>query len=171
VQAQQGGVSAGEPVLAVSGAWTGRYLVGLGGTLSSFAVTADGDWTIEVQSIDSALSLTAQAAVSGASPDVIRSADTEAVPVTVEYTGAGPILVRAISGSGSETLLDETGAFSGPVTLPPGPGYVTIDAAGPWSLTPVAPAVATTSTVAITTTVAVTAATATAVSAPTTSVG
>lgn len=161
VQPQQGGVSAGEPLLAVTGAWTGRYLVGLGGTLSSFAVTADGNWTIEIQPIDSALSLTPQTSVSGAASDVVRSADTEAVPVTIDYTGSGPIVVSAISGSGAEVLVDEAGAFAGQVTLPAGPGYVTVDAAGPWTIAYEPPrdvptSTATTTTVDVATTAAVT---------------
>ena len=49
VQPQQGGVPAGDPVASVTGAWSGRYLVGLGGTISSFAITADGDWTLTVE--------------------------------------------------------------------------------------------------------------------------
>lgn len=153
VQPQQGGVAAGNSLLEVTGAWTGRYLVGLGGTISGMAVTADGNWTIEIQSIDSAIALTPAGTVAGEEPEVIRASDTEAVPITVDFTGSGPIVVVAVTSSGSQVLVDEPAGFSGEVTLPPGPGYVTIDATGPWTIA-YAETVAATTSIAATTTVA-----------------
>lgn len=164
VQPQQGGVPAGDPLFDVTGAWSGRYLVGLGGTISAFAVTADGNWTIEIQSIDTALPLSLATPVSAGASEVARWADTEAVSVIVDYTGAGPIVVRAISGSGTEVLVDEAGPFAGEVTLPAGPGYITVDAAGPWTVGYIAPATAPT-------TVATNTATATTIVAATTTAG
>lgn len=134
VEPQQGGVAAGSSLVEVAGAWTGRYLVGLGGTISGMAITADGNWTIEIQSIDSAIALNPDSPVAGEAPDVVRASDTEAVAITVDYTGAGPIVVVAVTSSGAQVLVDEAAIFSGEVTLPPGPGYVTIDAAGPWTI-------------------------------------
>lgn len=145
IQPQQGGVAAGEPLLSGTGAWDGRYLVGLGGTISAFAITADGNWTLEIQTVASVRTLSAsEPAVSMSIPDVVSYADSADVPVTVDYTGTGPIVVRAVSGAGTTVLVNEPGAFNGEVTLPAGPGFVTVEAFGSWSLTYPAGAVTTT---------------------------
>ena len=71
VQPQQGGVPAGPPFATVEGPWSGRYLVGLGGTISGFAVTADGDWTLAVEQRNGALTFDPTAGVTGENPDVV----------------------------------------------------------------------------------------------------
>ena len=73
----------------MTGAWSGRYLVGLGGTISSFAITADGDWTLTVEARSSALAFDAPSGVSGQSPDVIGYDDAAAWSATVSYDGTG----------------------------------------------------------------------------------
>ena len=40
--------------------------------------------------------------------------------------------------AGAQPLVDQTGPFTGTVEIPAGPGFVTVDAAGSWSLQPVA---------------------------------
>ncbi len=65
VQPQQGGVAAGGPLLNATGPWTGRYLVGLGGTISGFAITADGNWSLELHAVSSAQPLTPGTPASG----------------------------------------------------------------------------------------------------------
>jgi hypothetical protein len=136
VQPQQGGVPAGEPVAAVTGAWSGRYLIGLGGTISSFAVTADGDWTLTVETRSSALAVDAPSGVTGQSPDVIGYDDAAAWSAMVSYDGTGTIVVTAVTVSGPQQLVSQVGPFTGDIEVPAGPGFVTIDAAGSWSLQP-----------------------------------
>lgn len=145
VEPQQGGVPVGEPLFVGTGAWDGRYLVGLGGTISALAITADGNWTVAIQTIASARLLSAsEPAVSMSIPDVVSFADSADLPVTIEYTGTGPIVVRAVTGAGAAVLVDEPAAFSGEVTLPAGPGFVTVEAFGSWSISFVPPAAAST---------------------------
>ena len=136
VQPQQGGVPVGAPMVSVTGAWTGRYLAGLGGTISAFAVTADGDWTLTVQRRETALAFDETAGVSGDNSDVVAYNDATVWTATVTYEGAGPIIVTAVTVSGSQELVNQAGPFSGDVEVPAGPGFVTIDAPGPWSLQP-----------------------------------
>jgi hypothetical protein len=140
VQPQQGGVPVGEPIGAVTGAWSGRYLIGLGGTISGFAVTADGDWTITVEQQNSALTFDDTAGVSGENADVVRYDDAAPWSATVAYDGTGPIVVRAVTVSGAQELINEAGPFTGAIEVPAGPGFVTVEAPGTWSLQPPAPA-------------------------------
>ena len=83
VQPQQGGVPSGAPFASVTGAWSGRYLVGLGGTISGFAITADGDWTLTVQQRSSALAFDDATGVSGENADVVAYDDTAPWAATV----------------------------------------------------------------------------------------
>ena len=140
VQPQQGGVPSGAPFASVTGPWSGRYLVGLGGTISSFAITADGDWTLTVQQRGSALSLDEATGVTGVNADVVAYDDTAPWTATVSYEGSGPIVVRAATLSGVEELLNQAGPFTGDVEVPAGPGFITVEAAGRWELRPPAPA-------------------------------
>ena len=136
VQPQQGGVPAGDPVASVTGAWSGRYLVGLGGTISSFAITADGDWTLTVEARSSALAVDAPSGVSGESPDVIGYDDAAAWSATVSYDGTGTIVVTAVTVSGAQQLVNQAGPYTADIEVPAGPGFVTVDAPGNWSLQP-----------------------------------
>jgi hypothetical protein len=138
VQPQQGGVPSGTPFASVTGAWSGRYLVGLGGTISGFAITADGDWTLTVQQRSSALALDATA-VSGENADVVAYDDTAPWAATVSYDGSGPIVVGAATVSGVQELANQSGPFTGEIEVPAGPGFVTVEAPGSWSLQPSAP--------------------------------
>ncbi len=140
VQPQQGGVPAGPPFASVTGAWSGRYLVGLGGTISGFAITADGDWTLTVQQRSSALALDAASGVSGQNADVVAYDDTAPWSASVAYEGSGPIVVSAATVSGVQELVNQPGPFTGDVEVPAGPGFITIEAPGSWSLRPSAPA-------------------------------
>lgn len=136
VQPQQGGVPVGAPMVSVTGPWTGRYLAGLGGTISAFAVTADGGWTLTVQRRETALAFDEAAGVSGENPDVVAYDDSAAWTATVTYEGNGPITLTAVTVSGSQELVNQAGPFSGDIEVPAGPGFVTVDAPGPWSLQP-----------------------------------
>ena len=139
VQPQNGGVPAGEPVISTTGAADGRYLVGLAGTISAFAVTADGAWTLELHPIGSAVPLAPGTPAAGDLPDVVAYANSDAGQVTVDYSGTGPIVVRAVTSAGTTVVVDQTAAFTGAVTLPAGPGQLLVDAAGPWALSFPAP--------------------------------
>jgi hypothetical protein len=134
VQPQHGGVDVGGPLLTTTGAADGRYLVGLGGTISAFAITADGPWTLELHAISSAVPLAPGAPATGDTPDVVAYGSAEAGSATVEYTGDGPIVVRAVTSAGPSVVVDEAGAFGGDVTLPAGPGQLLVDAVGPWTI-------------------------------------
>ena len=48
----------------------------------------------------------------------------------VIYDGSGPIVVRAVTVSGTEDLVNQHGPFTGTIEVPAGPGFVTVDAAG-----------------------------------------
>jgi hypothetical protein len=136
VQPQQSGVPAGPPIASAAGSWSGRYLVGLGGTISSFAVTADGNWTLTVQQRTSALAFDSSAGVTGENADVVAYSDAAPWTVTVAYDGDGPIVVRAVTVSGPTELVNQAGPFEGDIVVPAGPGYVTVEAPGAWSLRP-----------------------------------
>jgi hypothetical protein len=154
VQPQQGGVPAGAPFATVTGPWEGRYLVGLGGTISGFAVTADGDWTLTVVRRGSALPFDATSGADGENADVIAYSDDAAFGATVAYEGPGPIVVRAVTVSGTHELVNQAGSFSGEIEVPAGPGFLTVEAPGRWSLRPEAPARTTVATTASPTTTA-----------------
>jgi hypothetical protein len=136
VQPQHGGVAVGPPLAAVTGAWSGRYLVGLGGTISSFAVTADGAWTITVLPRGMALPFDPAAGADGQNADVVAYADDAASSVTVVYEGTGQLVVRASTVSGASVLADQLGPFTGDIEVPAGPGFLSVEAAGAWSLRP-----------------------------------
>ena len=140
VQPQQGGVPAGAPFAAVTGPWEGRYLVGLGGTISGFAITADGDWTLTIEQRSSAVSFDATSGVDGENADVIAYDDAAAWGATVSYDGPGPIVIRAVTVSGAQELVNQAGSFSGDIEVPAGPGFLTVEAPGRWSLRPQVPA-------------------------------
>jgi hypothetical protein len=148
VQPQQGGVPAGAPFATVTGPWQGRYLVGLGGTISGFAVTADGGWTITVEQRTGALPFDDAAGVDGENADVIAYDDAAPWGATVSYEGTGPIVIRAVTVSGAQELINQAGPFAGAIEVPAGPGFVTVEAPGAWSVRPQVPA--TTSTAAST---------------------
>ena len=93
VQPQQGGVPVGAPMVSVTGAWTGRYLAGLGGTVSAFAVTADGDWTLTVQRRETALAFDETAGVPGRTP--------MSSPTTTPPRGRPPLPMKAPGRSSS----------------------------------------------------------------------
>jgi hypothetical protein len=135
VQPQHGGVAAGDPLITTTGPADGRYLVGLGGTISAFAVTADGAWTLELHAASTALPLAPGSPVSGDTPDVVAYASTDPGPATVEYAGPGPIVIRAVTSGGPAVIVDEAGAFTGDITLPAGPAHLLVDAIGPWTIT------------------------------------
>ena len=125
VQPQQGGVPLGGPLVSVTGAWSGRYLVGLGGTITAFDVIADGDWTLTVQQRGTALVFDAVAGVAGENPDVVAYSDAAPWSPSLIYDGSGPIVVRAVTVTGAEDLVNQDGPFSGPIDVPAGPGFVT----------------------------------------------
>ena len=100
---------------------SGRYLVGLGGTISGFAITADGDWTLAVEQRSSALTFDPAAGVTGENPDVVAYGDAAPRTAEVVYDGSGPIVVSAVTASGTQRLVNQPGPFSGPIEVPAGP--------------------------------------------------
>ena len=79
VQPEQASAPVGPPMLDTTAPVTGRYFAGTAGPFSSFAVTAQGDWTIRIQRLSSALALTATTPVTAVQPDVASYADTTAL--------------------------------------------------------------------------------------------
>jgi hypothetical protein len=136
VQPQQGGVPVGTPLASVTGAWSGRYLLGLGGTISGFAITADGDWTLTVEQRSTALTFDPTTGATGENADVVAYDDAAPWTATVAYEGSGPIAVRAVTLSGAQELVNQAGPFTGDIEVPAGPGFVTIEAPGSWTLQP-----------------------------------
>jgi hypothetical protein len=140
VQPQQGGVAVGTPLATVTGPWSGRYLVGLGGTISAFAVTADGAWTLTVLPRSMALAFDPAAGVDGQNADVVAYADDAAWDVRVVYEGSGQLVVRASTVAGTSALIEQPGPFTGDAEVPAGPGFLSVEAAGAWTLrAPAAP--------------------------------
>jgi hypothetical protein len=148
VQPQQGGVPAGAPLATVTGPWEGRYLVGLGGTISGFAITADGDWTLTIEQRSGARPFDAASGVDGENADVIAYDNATPWGATATYEGDGPIVIRAVTLSGSQELVNQAGPYADAIEVPAGPGFVTVEAPGAWALRPQVPA--TTSTVGTT---------------------
>lgn len=140
IQPQNAGAPIGQPFAVGAGAIAGSYLVVFTSPVSDFAVTADGAWTVEVAGAATAPALAADAATAGDQPGVLAVSGPDEFPLAVDYQGSGRIVVTMFSASGLQTIVDETGPFTGEVTLPAGPGYVGVDAAGAWTLIPAAAA-------------------------------
>ena len=123
----------------------GRYLIGSAGLFSSLTVTADGDWTIRIQRPSSAIALGLGTPASGVQPDVVSY--TEAVPtaLVLDAPTAAAITVSALSAAGPVTVLEQPGPYSGPITVPDGPGFLAVDIAGPWTISAAAATPTTTS--------------------------
>lgn len=134
VQPQQGGVPVGTQVFSVTGRWEGRYLVGLGGTISAFAITADGVWTLTVQRRTAATPLDPGSGASGSGPDVLAFNATE--QQVWAATADRQLRVTAITAAGPAVIVDGPAPLSGEMTVPAGPGFLTIGTAGPWSIKP-----------------------------------
>ena len=62
--------------------------------------------------------------------------DTAAWSATVSYDGTGTIVVTAVTVSGPQQLVNQAGPYTADIEVPAGPGFVTIDAPGNWSLQP-----------------------------------
>ena len=139
IQPQHGGVAVGAPLLTTTGPADGRYLVGLGGTISSFAITADGAWTLDLKAASTALPLAPGSPATGDTPDVVAYTTAEPGPATIADTGTGPIVIRAVTSGGPAVVVDEATAFTGEVTLPAGPAHLLVDAVGPWTISFPAP--------------------------------
>ena len=110
---------AGAPFAAVTGPWEGRYLVGLGGTISGFAITADGDWTLTIEQRSSAMSFDAASGVDGENADVIAYDDAAAWGATVSST-AGPDRHPCGDGVGSAGVGQPGRLVLGDIEVPAG---------------------------------------------------
>ena len=140
VQPQQGGVPAGAPVVSATGPWSGRYLVGpRRDDLRLRRHRRRRPGRSRVQQRSSALTFDPATGVSGENPDVVAYDEAAPWAATVGYDGPGPIVVRSVTVSGSQELVNQAGPFSGDIEVPAGPGFVTVDAVGAWSLQPVTP--------------------------------
>lgn len=149
LQPEQAGAPVGPAVVDTVGPLAGRYLVGVAGPFSSFHVTAEGNWTITLQRLTSALPLAGGAPAAGQQPDVVSYTDPAAVPVTISYEGTGPIRVTAVTGAGAEVLVDQPGPYTGALDAPAGPGFLAVDATGPWTISPVSAPTTTPTTVPV----------------------
>lgn len=136
VQPQNAGAPIGEPFAVATGAVSGEYLVVFTSPVSDFAVTADGAWTVDVAAASSAPPFAADAPTTGDAPVVLATPDAGDLSASVDYQGSGRIVVSTFTAAGLQILVDETGPFVGDVTVPAGPGYLGIDAVGPWTIAP-----------------------------------
>lgn len=136
IQPQNAGAPIGDPFAVATGAVTGDYLVVFTSPVSDFAVTADGAWTIEVAAASTAPPFATDTASSGDSPVVLAVPETGELPIAVDYEGSGRVVISVFTASGRQVVVDETGPYTGEATLPAGPGYVGVDAAGAWTVTP-----------------------------------
>lgn len=132
IQPQNAGAVAGPSLVARAASPTSRYLVGLDGPISALAVTAAGAWSITPGPTATATPLDAATPATGTAPDVLRYA--EAGAATVTFGGTGPLTVVAFTASGRAGLVDTPGPYTGILELPAGPGFVTVDAAGAWTV-------------------------------------
>ena len=137
VQPQQGGVPARCAARVGHRGLVGSLPRRPRGTISAFAVTADGDWTLTVSSAARALVFDAAAGVSGAQPRRRRLQRRR-------RRGQPPSPMKAPGRSSyapspsPDRRISSTRLARSPATIevPAGPGFVTIDAPGPWSLQP-----------------------------------
>jgi hypothetical protein len=138
VQPQNAGAPIGSPFAVATGAVSGDHLVVFTSPVTDFAVTADGAWTIEVAAASTAAPFPVDMTTTGEAPVVLALPDGGELPVSVEYQGSGPIVISTFTAAGLQVVLDEAGPFTGEAVLPSGPGYVGIDAIGPWTVRPLA---------------------------------
>ena len=104
---------------------------------SAVEVEAEGPWTIEVASPASAPAWDPQAGIDGTGPAVLRieGAVTEPTTVRITHDGDSNVVVGAAGARTSSSLLvNEIGAFDGPVVLPTGSRILTVDASGGWTV-------------------------------------
>ena len=132
IQPQRGAATVGPPLTTPPGIPAGRYVVGFDGTISAFAVTTDGDWTVAIEPPSNALPL-ADAPLSSDRPDVVTYPDTAVFDAVLEVTAAGPYTVTAYTAAGRALLAEDAGPGTAALTLPAGPGLVAIDGAA-WTL-------------------------------------
>ena len=117
------------------GAVSGTYPLGVDeliATPSYLRVDADGEWTIDIRSVDEARVWNADF-ITGVGPEVLRYEGGASV---VDYTNGGSsnFIVQYLRSPGFDLLVNEIGPISGSTTMPAGPGVVVVDAAGDWAL-------------------------------------
>ena len=112
----------------------GRYLIGSAGLFSSLAVTAD-------RRLDDPH----PAAVERDRPRSRHAGERGAARRRLLHRGgadrgrarrptAAAITVSALSAAGPVSVLEQAGPYSGPITVPEGPGFLAVDIAGPWTI-------------------------------------
>jgi hypothetical protein len=99
---------------------------------SYLRVDADGEWVIDIKSVDEARLWQADF-ITGVGPEVLRY---EGGPSVLDYTNAGSsnFIVQYIRNPGFDLLVNEIGPISGTTTMQSGPGVVIVDAKGDWAL-------------------------------------
>jgi hypothetical protein len=118
----------------VVGAVAGTYPLGFDddATPSYLRIDADGNWTIDIKSVDEARLWQADF-ITGTGAEVLRYEGGAAV---LDYTNAGSsnFIVQFHRNPGFDLLVNEIGPISGTTTMQAGPGVVVVDAVGDWAL-------------------------------------
>ena len=116
------------------GAVSGTYPLSVDeqATPSYLRVDADGEWVIDIKSVDEARLWQADF-ITGVGSEVLRYEGGASV---LDYTNAGSsnFIVQYIRNPGFDLLVNEIGPISGTTTMQGGPGVVIVDAEGDWAL-------------------------------------
>ncbi len=99
---------------------------------SYLRVDADGEWVIDIRSVDEARLWQADF-ITGVGDEVLRYEGGASV---LDYTNAGSsnFIVQYLRNPGFDLLVNEIGPVSGTTTMQAGPGVVVVDAVGDWAL-------------------------------------
>ncbi|MBA3688122.1 MAG: hypothetical protein H0W81_04775 [Chloroflexi bacterium] len=103
----------------------------------AFQVTADGPWTIVIKPLSKARSWDSSTPLTGVGDDVVRVAGALDGLTTVRIThdGESNFAVFGYSGSGTDILVNEIGAYDGEVLLADDTLLLEVTADGNWSVT------------------------------------
>ncbi len=116
------------------GAVSGTYPLALDEQVppSYLRVDADGEWVIDIRSVDEARLWQADF-ITGVGDEVLRYEGGASV---LDYTNAGSsnFIVQYLRNPGFDLLVNEIGPVSGTTTMQAGPGVVVVDAVGDWAL-------------------------------------
>jgi hypothetical protein len=101
------------------------------GSPTKLKVTASGRWSIQVKPVSVAAPMGNAAQGTG---DAVLLYDGPAANLAINHTGKSNFVVKTISTSGNDLLVNDIGNYSGVVPGSEGPLVITINADGAWSI-------------------------------------
>jgi hypothetical protein len=135
VELGKGGIATNRTLVAASGSYGGTIALGLTKVkvpTTAIRVTGSSSWRITIIPIASAPILTTSAAGRG---DRVYLYSSLSAIRTVSSPGPTNFTLNQISSSSFPNLaVNESGSWSGPIALQPGPSVVEIRSNGPWTI-------------------------------------